>query len=93
MSLPKCKLCGQEPAEWGSEGNLFAGCQTIYCNMWGTAMAPNQWLSLMSPPPVTDKMVERGTVAARGAGYGIGDDLARIVLEAALNPKGAPDAP
>lgn len=90
MSLPKCRLCGCAPESAATDEPYdVVWCAGERCNLEHRYMTSYQWRLLMSPPPVTDAMVERVTAAARGAGYGIGDDLARIVLEAALNPKEA----
>lgn len=91
--LPVCRLCGaaavrlQEQFEDSAEPvrHPLATTYQSMCPLELIIMDEDQWRSLMSPPVVTDAMVERG---AQSLPKRIGDRckkrISRAVLEAAL---------
>lgn len=94
MSLPKCKLC-RHPAWCVSDNDVGATqCSNDACALHYCFMDAAQWRALMAPPQVTDEMVDAGHAVMLYAQDWLNvRGMVRQILEAALNPKEAPDAP
>lgn len=95
--LPKCKLCGGEvfrptgrvenPRVNGRYREEVVHEANQDCPLEFLSMTEDQWRALMSPPVVTDAMVERACAELKdraGPHTLMGEVDARAVLEAAL---------
>lgn len=84
MELPRCKLCGEEIRKLDSGGghHRLHG----FCPLSETYFSIQQWLTLMSPDPMTERMAKLLRTNLGGFGSVIAhrdwhDEVAKLLTE------------